>query len=68
MCRMDSHFIPLHFANNETYVLTDYLALFLVQGILQTYKNYILFLVVYSRRTVGVMPQTRNHSAAATVL
>ena len=67
-CRMESHFIPLHFVNNETYVLTNYTALFLVQGILQTYKNYILFLVVYSRRTVGVMPQTRNHSATTTVL
>jgi len=68
MCRMEPHFISLHFGNNEIYVLTNFLALFLVQGILQTYKNYILFLVVYSRRTVGIMPQTRNHSAAATVL
>jgi len=65
---MESHFIWLLFVNNETYVLTNYLALFLVQGILQTYKNYILFLVVYSRRTVGVKLQTRNHSATSTVL
>jgi hypothetical protein len=60
--------MPLHFVNNETYVLTNYLDLFLVQGKLQTNKLCILLPVVYSGRTVGFVPQTGNHTATTTVL